>query len=314
MWINRWWRVCEAAGGDGDAAGGEGDDVAVAPQNDQPPGDETAGKGGEKTSAPPAYWPNDWQTRVAKNDDKLLKRAQRYASPEAVFEALVAAQNRISSGELKTALPEKPSADELKAWRLANSIPESPEKYDLKFQNGLVIGEEDKPMIDEFLKAAHGANLTEDQAKGVIEWYYADQQRQADEQTEIDEEDRTHTLDALNVEWGGQFRRNINLVKNMLTRFPAEVRELLENSRLSDGTAMFNNPEVLRGFAALALELNPTGTVVAGDGDNMKAIDDEIKEIEQTMRTNRRAYNADEGMQKRYRELIGYRENLKKRA
>jgi hypothetical protein len=37
---------------------------------------------------------------------------------------------------------------------------------------------------------------------------------------------------------------------------------------------------------------------------NAEGVQNELAQIERFMRTNRRAYNADEGMQKRYRELI----------
>src|SRR5574337_1429609 len=52
----------------------------------------------------------DWaaiRTKIAGDDEKLAKRLARYSSVESVVDALVAAQNRIASGDLKSVLPEK---------------------------------------------------------------------------------------------------------------------------------------------------------------------------------------------------------------
>lgn len=266
----------------------------------------------DKTSK--ATWPDDWREKYSKDDAKKLARLGRYTSPEAAFDALIAAQNRISSGELKGVLPKNATPEEVTQWRKDNGIPDAPEKYDLKFDNGLVIGEADKEIVDGFLKSAHAKNLNTDQVKSTIEWYYSEQERVAAEREAKDEQERTVALDALNAEWGSEFRRNTNAIKGILQTFPENVRGLLEGGRLSDGTAIFNNPEVLRGFAAIARELNPAGTVVgAGAGDATKSVNEEISAIEKTMKTNRSAYNKDEKLQARYRDLLGAREKMAER-
>lgn len=268
-----------------------------------------------KTEPAKGYWPEDWQTKVAKGDEKLVKLAQRYASPEAAFEALVAAQNRIRSGELKPALPKDAKPEELSQWRKDNGIPETPDKYDLTFDSGLVIGDDDKPIIDGFLKAAHEKNMTPEHVKSAVEWYYQEQERQANERAERDENERTQTLDVLNEEWGAGFRRNVNMIEGVLAKFPEGVREAFKAGRLADGTAIFNHPDILRGMAALALEINPAGTLVPANGaDPMKGVEEAIAKIEGVMRTNRTAYNKDEKMQAEYRQLLEARGKMQQRA
>lgn len=289
-----------ASGGDGSAVGGQGD-----ADSGQDKGDEQA-KG---------YWPDDWLNRVSKGDEKLSKRLGRYASPEAMADALVAAQNRISSGELKTALPENASEAELSQWRKENGIPESPDKYDLKFDSGLIIGEEDKPLVDSYLEAAHKDNTTPEQAKNTIEWFFKWQDKMGAEREAEDDTDTQLVQDELNVEWGASYRRNINMIQGLMDKIPEDSRKALMAARLPDGKAIFNDAGVLRGLAAIALEVDPAGTLVpGGGGDPMKGVDEEIASIETTMRENRGKYNKDEKMQARYRELIDAREKLKKRS
>jgi len=268
----------------------------------------------EDPADPKGYWPDDWVTKVAKGDEAVAKRLSRYASPEAMAEALLAAQKRISSGELKSSLPKNAKPEEIAAWRTENGIPEKPEDYDLNFDSGLVIGEADKPVIDGFLKFAHEHNLAPDTVKGNIEWYYQEQQRQTDERLAKDEDDKATAMQTLAQEWGGQFKRNVNLVEGLLAGFPESVRDTVKHARLPDGTGLFNNPDFIRGMASLALEVNPAGTLAPAGGNQAETVEGEIGKIEKVMKEDRRSYNKDEAMQARYRELLVVREKLQARA
>lgn len=259
------------------------------------------------------YWPEDWRVKASKGDEKLLKRFERYASPEAAMQALIEAQNKISSGEVKASLPKNATEEQVAQWRKDNGIPESPDKYDLTFKDGLVIGDEDKATIDGFLKVAHARNLDNDSVKETIQWYYKEQERLADERQKTDAAQREETIEALREEWGKEYKPNMNAVKSVLGMFPESVRDLLSGGRMADGRAMLNHPDVVRTFAQLAREINPASTVVpAGSGDPMKSIDDEIAMIESKMGTP--AYIKDEKMQARYRELVDTKTKLDKKA
>ena len=259
-------------------------------------------------------WPEDWRKQLAGEDEKTLKQLGRYASPKDIWEKARALEQRLSSGELKSTLPKDAKPEEVAQWRKENGIPETPDKYELKLDGNLVIGEEDKPMVDEFLKAAHANNMTPTQAKAAVQSYFEIQAKNAEARVAKDDTERLATLDALNAEWGNGFRTNINMVGGVLSRFPASVQDAIKNARLPDGTALFNNPDVLRGFVAMALEINPAGTLVpSGTGDVAKGINEQIAEIEKIMKTDRKSYNKDEKMQANYRELIGAREKLNER-
>jgi hypothetical protein len=260
-------------------------------------------------------WPDDWREKLANGDAKRLKSLQRFASPAALTDSYLAAQERIRSGELKQALPKDAKPEEIAAWRAENGIPEAPEKYDLTFDSGLVIGKEDRPIIDGFLKAGHERNIDNEQAKGIIEWYYNEQERQTKERQDLDLRESQEAVDALNAEWGGNYRANINALEGLLTQFPEEVRDSLRGARLPDGRGLMNHPDVVRGFVKMALEINPAGTVVPGNGaDPMKNINGRIEEIDKMMREDRKAYDKNEKVQAEYRQLLEAREKLNKRA
>lgn len=263
-----------------------------------------AGASGEGAGAAKGYWPDDWLSKVSKGDAKAAKDFGKFQSPEALADAYSALQKRFSSGDIRTALPKDAKPEEITAWRKDNGIPEKADGYDLK---DMKIPKEDKPIVDAFLATAHSNHFSPEQAKAALGAYYDIQSRNADAMKARDETQRTATLDVMNQEWGGNFRRNVNLVEGVLSKFPASVRDVMKSARLPDGTAVFNSPDILRGFAALALEMNPAGLVApAGGGDIGKVALDEYRDMQKMMRENRDAYNKDGGKQSRMRELIDH--------
>ena len=268
-------------------------------------------------------WPDDWRERYAKGpdgkvDEKKLQRLSRFATPDAAFDAYVAAQNKISEAGLKSPFPDKGTPDEQMAWRRDNGIPEAPDKYDLTFEDGLVVGEEDKPVIDDFLKAAHENHLNMNQAKSAVKWYYQLQEKQAEERTNKDREIAQQVQDNLHAEWGNEYRPNINRIHALLDTAPPGVKDKILNSRFSDGTPIASDPDTLKFFIDLAYQLNPATTLVPGAGANVaSAIDDEMAKYEKMMGDRTSEYwkgPRAEKIQARYRELTAGKERLTRKA
>lgn len=258
----------------------------------------------DKTSTATAkgVWPDDWLARVSKGDEKAQKLFGRYASPEALAEAHLHLKRRLDSGEFKAALPKNPKAEELAAWRKDHGIPEKPEGYDLKDLN---IPKEDKEIVAGMVSRLHAKNASQDVVHEAVESYYAELGRQEQARSEKDEEQRLEVIDKLGAEWGGKFGSYRSRVENVLNIFPAAVRDALKSARLPDGTAMFNHPDVMRGFLAISLRDVPEGvTVPAGEGDLGKSMVERYNEISKVMREDRQRYNKDAAMQKEYTGLI----------
>lgn len=249
-------------------------------------------------------WPEDWHARMAGDDERELRQIKRYESPQAIWKKARALEARLSSGELRPMLPKDPKPEELAAWRKDNGIPEKPDGYDLK---DLKIPAADKAIVGDIVARLHASNASPDVVRNAVQSYYEVRERQVQERVSKDEDNRVKALDTLNQEWGTLFRRNVNLVEGLLNKFPESVREALKSARLPDGTAIFNSADAMRGFAALALELNPAGIVVpASGGDIGKSAMQEYKDIQKLMREKRKDYDRDAGKQQRFSELIEY--------
>lgn len=258
-------------------------------------------------------WPDDWRVKLSP-DGKHSKTLDRFASPNAILDSYLSLRQKVDSGELKSAspYPDKGKAEEQVAWRKAHGIPESPEGYDLKFDDGLVIGDADKPFVADFLKAAHDVNSSPEQVNKLMHWYYENQEKALSVQAEKDTAYLAASEDTLHAEWGGEYRTNVNMIKGLVDTMPAEVRDQFVSARLGDGTALMNHPDMARWLVHTARTVNPVATVVPGAGANVSgAIDDEITAIEKVMKTDRKAYNIDQKMQARLRELYGARDRAR---
>lgn len=308
----RWLNVLMEEAGDGAGTGGAAgaDGAGAAGKKDEGAG---AGEGGtgQGAGAKAYQWTDGWREQLSAGDDKAAARLQRFDSPEAIWRSYRAMEQRMSSGELRSVLPKDAKPEEVAKWRQENGIPETADKYNLTFDDGLVIGDEDKPIIDGFLKTAHVANMTGEQVKGALSWYYGEVERQSAERETADKKVQTETEDALRGKWGNDYRTNLNRINALLDTAPTGLKDAFLHGRLADGTPIGSSAGMLEFMALLSRQINPVGTVVPGAGANISnSIADEITKIEKVMREDRKTYNKDEAMQARYRELLSARERL----
>ena len=273
----------------------------VAPPPASPPAAPPAAPPAVEPPAEPdvkGIWPENWRETVSKDDAKVLGRLQRYASPEAALQALIAAQNRIAAGELKPALGKNATPEEVQEWRTAHGIPESPDKYDLK---GIDLEGTDKTAIDAFLKAAHGANQTPEQVKATLGAWNAIKQEAMTARHEADKAAETAAQDTLRAEWGNEFRRNMNLVHGLLDGSGSqELKAKFLGGRLADGTPIGSSPDALKMLVGLALIQNPTGVVVpGGDAARDQNLREELDKLQKVP-----AAKKSEAQSQRQRDLI----------
>ena len=227
---------------------------------------------------PASEAPNDWaakRTAYANGDAKLLARLSRYSSEKDAIDALIAAQNKISSGGLKAPLPENPTPEEVAAWRAENGIPLTPKDYGVKVPDEL-----DAARTEEFLSIAHELNMAPAQVEKLIGWQSEVNKKFMEQRAEQDEQAREQGTEELRTEWGSEYKLNVNLITGLLDGAPQGVKDQFMGGRLANGTLIANDPTTLRWLASLAREVNPTATVVPGSGVNAaQAIQSEMQNL-----------------------------------
>lgn len=251
-----------------------------------------------------------WRETIAGDNADALKTLERFASPKALYDSYSELRGRMAKGELKnaTTFPEKGTKEQQATWRSENGVPEAAEKYEIKLPANVELTDADKPMIEGFTKFAYAKNLPQSVVNEVANWYVTNNIQRDEVALERFETQRTETTAELAREWGVEYKANLNKIQGVIdSTVPADQKDLKE----AINRAIQTNPHFARHYAAIALQLNPAGTLVPGDrGANEASITDAIKGIEKVMRTKRGEYDRDEGMQKKYRELLGAYEKM----
>jgi hypothetical protein len=260
------------------------------------------------TQAPPVV---DWlaeRTAIANGDPKILNRLGRYTTRDDAIRAGVEAQNKIGSIRATQPINADSSPEDIAAFRQANGVPESADKYQINLSDGLIIGENDRPVVDHFLGIAHKHNLSNAVTSDIISGQLALQETMIEQRAASDRESLTQARAVLssNDVWGSETNLNINLIHGLLDGAPEGVKDQLVNGRMQDGTPIFNHAPTLQWLASIAREANPVATVVPGSGANgMMSIDNEIKSIEDARRTNPDSYWKSQPTQDRLTALLG---------
>ncbi len=277
----------------------------------------TATPAAAPTPEPQSWYQDDWRERLANGDQKKLRVLNRYKDPNAWSEAGFNLRFARESGEFLTKLPDEPSTEEVTTYRKENGIPADPNGYwgSMKFDNGLVIGDEDKPMVNEFMQMAHAEHWTPKQVKTAVAAHYKFQEQAQIAMAERDEQDRQTAEDTLRTNMSpADYRANKASLERFVGRFPEKLQPLILNARLGNNQALFNNLDFVNWAAQLEREMNPAHTVVGASGNAMAAIEDELKQIADFRTKDRAAYFADEKMQARERELLSAQERQRARA
>lgn len=276
------------------------------------------GDGGQQQAATP-----DWRARFAGEDKDALKRLGRFSDEVAFFKSYRALEGKLSSGEYKRNLPADASEADIKAWRKEQGIPADDAEYvsKLALPNGLVLGEEDKPIVESFAKKAHAGNWTPQQFNDAVSWYYENLDQQRAEREDADAAYKQNSEEALRADWQGpEYRRNLTAVNNLLAGAPEGVADRILAGRTADGRLFGDDPAIIKWLAQMAFELNPAATVVPSSvGDMGKTIDDRINDINNLMRAPKgspewRSYWKNDKVQQEYRDLLDAQAKMKSRS
>lgn len=262
--------------------------------------------------------PEDWRTQMVDSlgieDDaereKVEKMFSRVTDIKSLAKNYVEAQKTIRSGQkADTGLPENPTEEQLKEYREANGIPETPEGYELQLADGLVLGEDDNRIMGDVFKAAHEMNLPSEQINTLTNAMLQARQREEQAYIEQDGLDLQNAQRQLRENWGHDYQSNVNMIRGLMEQLPEAVRDDFMSARLPNGMAMFSSPQVANFFADMARKVNPSATVVPNSDNPLQSINEEIKKLEGKMGTDE--WYKDAQSQKRYQDLVTARDRMK---
>jgi hypothetical protein len=254
-------------------------------------------------------WPENWRQQIAGDDKSRLTQLERFSDPAAIFKQNLELQAKLSSGTVKTALPDNATDEQKLAWRKENGLPEAATGYEVKLPEGVVPGEADKPLIADYQKFAHANNMTAAQFNQNLGFYYQLQAAERAARVQRDGQFHDNAVSALTTEWGDQnYKRNTTMIANLISSsFPADFVPLLNAARLPDGTLLADHPAYLKGVADQARQIVPVTTLMQPNGDTAKAMSTRRGEIEKLMGDRGSAYwrgPTAATMQAEYRDIV----------
>jgi hypothetical protein len=268
-------------------------------------------------TAKPGAWADNWRDTLAEQvkpgDAKFRERLNRLGSPADVTRSWLALEQKISSGEYKPIMPfpETGTPEQQASWRKDNGVPDAPDKYEVKLGNGMVVGEADKPVIEQFAKAVHGKNWSQQQFNDAVATYFTIQDQQAQQVKGLDDTYRSESEESLRAEWGGDFKSYTTAIDNFLGSLPNGVGELLANGRLADGRKIGADARVIKALKDIVFDLNPAASLLPA-GSQTNSLGDEIDKIKATLRDTPEKYDAK--MEARHIELIDAQNSMARRG
>lgn len=243
------------------------------------------------------------------NDPKALEWAKRFTDPAAAGKTLLAAQQRIRSGEYKRSAPKSDSPEDMKAWREEQGIPEAPTEYPFPLPGGAEFDKLDdaaKGRIGFFRDGFHKMNMPASMAEGVVKLYNEAVEKDAMAQAKADADLQDQAEDTLIADWGKNYRTNLAANMAFLTKGLGEDMAVsLLDARLPDGRRFMNIPEVAKWINTMARA--ESGDFLDPGTEGGAGASNRLEEIRTIMRTDFSRYQR-ENLAPEYERLVAQAE------
>jgi hypothetical protein len=262
-------------------------------------GEEPAAEGEDGEGTPDPSFPDNWREIAAGGDQKTLQYLNRYSSPANVVKALMNLRSRMDSAEASRSRPEGDPDDpafkeQMNEWRAQVGIPTEPSGYLENVPDGIVLGEQDQEMAQEYVEAMHQIDAPPEYVHQGLRWYSEMQ------------ETRHKAEDALRNAFGPEYRPNMNNFANTFAQYGSEeLYNTIASARLPDGTLLGDNAEFLQTMVSMSREISPHGVIAPASGQTpLQTINSELESLRTEMRDQNSDYYHSDAKQARYRELL----------
>lgn len=238
------------------------------------------------------------------------------------MKALRDLQLRVSAGELRA--PVKPPAadatpEQVAAWRKDQGLPEKAADYvsNLKLANGVVPGEDDKPLLEAVAEMAHKGNYPQATVNDFVGIYYDLQDRLTAQREEADADFKVASLEEAMRAEGADFKRNSGALESFWREQPSGIADTVLGARTADGRTVGELPAVRSWILGLQREINPAATLLPPNTDgSVQSIQNRMTQIEAMMYVDGKPNPAyfGTGLEKEYRDLIDAQQRQAQRA
>lgn len=218
---------------------------------------------------------SNWKDSLP-DDLKAEKALESIQDIPGLAKSYIHAQKMIGSDKIP--VPNKYATDE--DWQAVYAKlgrPESPDKYEFKFDENTSI---DENALKGFKEAAHKHGLLPKQAEGIMNFYNEMTQNYIQDLNSKSEQGRMNAEQSLKKEWGAAYDNKLQQAGTVANKY---LNNEFSNLTLSDGTRVGDHPEFIKAFANIASELGEDKLIQANGPQYMtpKEIDKQVRELQQ---------------------------------
>ena len=271
-------RYQEAAGEGGDGSASEEAETSAETTEETSETETT-----ESTAEAETTETEDWRTEYLSDTDsdgnkideaELKKRGnmlKRYTDKGQLTKSFFDMKAQIAKGVKPLELADDATEEQIAEYRKAVGLPESVEKYDYEFSDGLVLGDEDTKATEALKEVALSNGIKPPAMSAIVEANLKWRETQMQERTNRDSMLVETNKKALEERWGSDTPHNFHAIDNTFNILPGGddpdgMRLQFQNSRLPNGDRIFDNPDVMNLFATLARKANPESVLSDNTG------------------------------------------------
>ncbi|KRB51969.1 hypothetical protein ASE04_09675 [Rhizobium sp. Root708] len=237
---------------------------------------------------------------MAGGDPAIAKQLERYKSIDAISRGFREAYQTAKTAGKATALTDKSTPEEVKAFRAANGIPDDAAAYPGDFREGFKPSDEDKAILGDFKSAMHAKNVPPGAAAAALDWYQdfatAQQQQLDGNLAKVAKE----TQASLRNEWGGEYDGNIAAAEQLMTtHLGAEGFQRMMGLRMTDGSRLQDDAEFVKMMAQIGADYYGGTAILTGDVETTaRTVQEKIDELLELRQKDPAKYKSDDVQQK----------------
>lgn len=194
----------------------------------------------------------DWRKEMAGDDEKALKRLERFTDQKALLKSWLEADAALS--KRAPAIPGADAPDDVKAeFAKAIGVPADPKEYKYSLPEGMeALDEQTKAVVDDIVSTLHkrgGFAATPETVQAAVDIVLGQQDARIAELRANAVRVNRETQAAFKTEWGSDYGANVTFSSQAAVGIWGEKADSIVNLVLEDGSLLGDHPEFLRGLA-----------------------------------------------------------------
>ncbi|WAX94160.1 hypothetical protein N7E70_021145 [Aminobacter sp. NyZ550] len=207
-----------------------------------------------------------FREQLAGGDAAMMKQLERYRSTDEISKAFREGYRNAKNGGRQVELTEKSTPEDVKAYRLANGIPDDAAQYPGAFREGFEVTDADRAILSDFKAAMHERHVPPKVAAAALDWYQDFAATQAQELNAQLAKVAGDTQKTLRSEWGGDYDGQIGAAQELMrAHLGDDGFGQMMGLRLMDGSRLQDNLGFVKMMATIGADYYGSTAILTGD-------------------------------------------------